>query len=66
MIRYHPTIGQVHTFLKLDRNHFGVNLHYGTLKPISDPLTITIMITEYFDMIPDFILLFKIRGVREM
>jgi hypothetical protein len=66
VIGHHPTIGQVHAFLELDRDHFRIDLHHGSFKPIPNPLIVTIMVTEYFDVIPNFILLFEIRGVRKM
>jgi len=53
-IRDHPAIRQIDILGKLHCNHLLVNLHNNPLKPITDPLTIAVVIAINFHNIPDF------------
>ena len=60
VIRHHPAIGQIHIFLKLDRDHFRIDLHDRADQPITNTVTIAFVVAQHFDLIPDVEVLFPI------
>ena len=52
MIWNHPSVRQVNILLKLDCDHFRIDLDNSAFQPVTDSFTIFLMITEDFDAIP--------------
>jgi hypothetical protein len=62
MIRDHPSVGQVHIFLKLDSDHFGICLDDDTFEPFPDPVTFCVfMVTVDLNRVADLKNLFAVR-----
>lgn len=55
MVRHHPPIGQVHTFLELHGDHLGVHLYHNPLQPISHTLVAVLVIAKNFYPVADII-----------
>ncbi len=67
MIGYHPPVGEVHVFLKLYRQHFRIDLHNCSCKPIPYALTLLIfVIAQYINTIPHVIPLLLIRSASKI
>ncbi len=56
MIRHHPAIGQVHVFMKLDRDHLRVNLDDNAFQPAAHAFAVFIMVAVDLDDITHAIL----------
>jgi hypothetical protein len=55
MVWNHPAICKINAFLKLNRDHLGVNLNDDTLQPITDTFICSIVVTKYLHTIPHLI-----------
>jgi len=66
MIRYHPTVRQIHTHLELDRDHLRVNLHYSALKPIANALIVVLVVAKHLHAVPHVISLVQVWCFCEM
>lgn len=66
MVGDHPTICQVHIFLKLYGDHFWIDLNNRAFQPITDSFPVPVVIAEDFHPVADVIVFIAIRDIGEV
>ena len=66
MIGNHPSVSQVHVFLKLDGYHFGICLYHDPFQPTPNAFVfIVVVVTKHFYHIPNLKNFFLIGHARK-
>jgi hypothetical protein len=61
MVRNHPAVSKVNILLKLDGDHFEVNLNHNAFQPITNAVAPTFVITKYINSITYLVDFFQVR-----